>query len=57
MLQALPNVHDFVALGPKVQACVAQREVDTGMSPPSEPQMYVGAGLRPILPLMAFAVR
>ena len=55
MLQELPSVHDFVALGPKVQACVAQREVDTGMSPPSEPQMYVGAGLRPILPLMAFA--
>ena len=55
MLQELPGVHDFVALGPKVQACVAQREVDTGMSPPSEPQLYVGPGLRPILPLMAFA--
>lgn len=55
MLQVMPDSHDFVALGPKVQACVAQRETDTGMSPPSEPQMYVGAGLRPILPLMAFA--
>ena len=55
MLQELPGVHDFVALGPKVQACVARRETDTGMSPPSEPQLFVGAGLRPILPLMAFA--
>jgi hypothetical protein len=55
MLQVLPGTHDFVALGPKVQACVAQREQDTGMSPPSEPQFYVGPGLRPILPLMAFA--
>ncbi len=55
MLQVLPQAHDFVALGPKVQACVAQREIDTGMSPPSEPQVFVGAGLRPILPLMAFA--
>jgi peptidase C13-like protein len=55
MLQVLPDTHDFVALGPKVQACVAQREQDTGMSPPSEPQLFVGPGLRPILPLMAFA--
>ncbi len=55
MLQVLPDVHDFVALGPKVQACVADRETETGMHPPSEPQLWVGPGLRPILPLMAFA--
>jgi hypothetical protein len=55
MLQSLPSAHDFVALGPEVQACVARREVAKGLSPPSEPQMFVGAGLRPILPLMAFA--
>jgi hypothetical protein len=55
MLQVLPVAHDFVALGPKVQACVAQREADTGAQPPSEPQLYVGPALRPILPLMAFA--
>ena len=54
MLQVLPHVHDFVALGPAVQACVAQRETETGMHPPSEPQFFVGAQLRPILPLMAF---
>jgi hypothetical protein len=55
MLKVLPTTHDFVALGPAVQACVAQRETETGMRPPSEPQVYVGAQLRPILPLMAFA--
>ena len=55
MLQSLPSAHDFVALGPEVKACVAQREIAKGMSPPSEPQMFIGAGLRPILPLMAFA--
>ena len=55
MLQVLPDSHDFVALGPKVQACVAQRETDTGATPPSEPQLFVGPALRPILPLMAFA--
>ena len=55
MLRVLPDAHDFVAVGPKVQACVAEREQETGMSPPSEPQVSVGAGLRPILPLMALA--
>ena len=54
MLSVLPGAHDFSALGPAVQACVAQKEIETGASPPSEPQFYVGPGLRPILPLMAF---
>jgi hypothetical protein len=55
MLQVLPSAHDFVALAPKVKACVADREAETGASPPSEPQVFVGPALRPILPLMAFA--
>jgi hypothetical protein len=55
MLQVLPSAHDFIALGPAVQTCVARREIETGMAPPSEPQFFVGAQLRPILPLMAFA--
>jgi Peptidase C13 family len=54
MLKVLPQAHDFVALGPAVQECVAQRETETGMRPPSEPQFFVGPQLRPILPLMAF---
>jgi hypothetical protein len=53
MLKVLPAAHDFVALGPAVQTCVAQKETETGMRPPSEPQFFVGPGLRPILPLMA----
>jgi hypothetical protein len=36
-----------------VQTCVADKETETGMRPPSEPQFFVGPGLRPILPLMA----
>ncbi|MFI4934699.1 MAG: C13 family peptidase [Caulobacterales bacterium] len=55
MLKVLPDAHDFIALGPKVQACVAERETETGVSPPSEPQVWVGPALRPVLPLMAFA--
>ena len=54
MLQVMPQAHDFVALAPKVQQCVADRETQLGASPPSEPQVYVGPELRFVLPLMAF---
>ena len=55
MLKVLPTAHDFVAVSSAVQACVAEKEQETGMRPASEPQVYIGAGLRPILPLMALA--
>jgi hypothetical protein len=54
-LSDLPQSHDFPALGKAVQDCVAAREIEQGMHPPSEPQLWIGAGLRPILPLYAFA--
>jgi hypothetical protein len=54
MLEALPQAHDFVALAPELQACVARREQEIGASPPSEPQVSIGAQLRFVLPLMAF---
>jgi hypothetical protein len=54
LLRELPTARDFMTLGPAVQACVARREVETGMRPPSEPQLSVGARLRPILPLLNF---
>ena len=54
LLQTLPRIHDFAALGPGVQACVARRESDLGASPPSEPQLKIGAALRPMLPLYRF---
>jgi hypothetical protein len=50
-LKNFSHAHDFIELGREVQACVAEREVETGMSPPSEPQLSVGSGLRPLLPL------
>lgn len=55
VLQEIGAVHDFGALGRAVQACVAKREHDMGAAPPSEPQMSVGAALRPMLPLYAFS--
>ncbi|MBV9994099.1 MAG: peptidase C13 [Caulobacteraceae bacterium] len=55
LLQSLPDAHDFSALAPKVQQCVASRETELGASPPSEPQVWIGPALRPVLPLMGFA--
>jgi hypothetical protein len=54
-LRSMKGAHDFPALGRTVQACVARKEIETGSKPPSEPQLFVGWGLRPILPLLAFA--
>ncbi|NGM52167.1 peptidase C13 [Caulobacter sp. 602-2] len=54
-LSEIGKARDFAALGRAVQACVARKEVDTGMTPPSEPQMWIGPELRPLLPLYAFS--
>ncbi|HJV43797.1 C13 family peptidase [Caulobacter sp.] len=53
-LSAAPTARDFTALGAGAQACVARREKETGAEPPSEPQVWIGAALRPMLPLYAF---
>jgi hypothetical protein len=53
-LSSAPAAHDFAALGRAIQACVTRRERETGSEPASEPQLWVGPGLRPLLPLYAF---
>lgn len=53
-LSSAPTARDFAALGRAVQACVARRERETGAEPASEPQLWIGPGLRPLLPLYAF---
>jgi len=53
-LQSLPQSHDFTALAFATRACVAKLEADTHASPPSEPQIFIGPQLRPMLPLYAF---
>jgi hypothetical protein len=50
VLETLPTVGNFAMLGTHVQACVAARETMEGMKPPSEPQLFIGAALRPDLP-------
>ena len=53
-LSSMPSAHDFSGLAGKVQECVRLREIAEKMTPPSEPQVWVGAQLRPMLPLFAF---
>ncbi|HTI66005.1 MAG TPA: C13 family peptidase [Caulobacteraceae bacterium] len=55
ILSSFPKVGDFQALATTTKDCVAAKEVATGMKPPSEPQISVGAGLRPMLPLYTFS--
>ena len=57
ILQVLPTVDDFIALSAAARACVAAREHAEGLTPPSEPQMAIGAGLSPILPFYSFSQR
>jgi hypothetical protein len=53
-LQTIPHAKDFPSLASQVQGCVSAREAKEGMKPPSEPQVFIGPQLRPILPLYAF---
>lgn len=55
ILSSFPRVGDFAALANSAKACVAAKEIATGMQPPSEPQISVGAGLRPMLPFYTFS--
>jgi hypothetical protein len=54
VLESMPSVSDFAKLATATQACVAAREIKEGMKPPSEPQLFVGPALKPMLPLYAF---
>ena len=53
-LSSMTGAHDFGALAGAVRECVRKREIAERMSPPSEPQYWVGPQLAPMLPLLAF---
>ncbi|MBX3483832.1 C13 family peptidase [Phenylobacterium sp.] len=53
-LSSMPQSKDFSGLASATRECVRVREIAEKMSPPSEPQVWVGAELRPMLPLYAF---
>ena len=54
ILSSFPKAGDFSALAGLAKDCVAAKEIATGMKPPSEPQIAIGAGLRPMLPFYTF---
>lgn len=53
-LSSMSGARDFARLGGAVQACVRRREIVEKMNPPSEPQVWIGGELRPVLPLLSF---
>lgn len=53
-LKSIATSSSFPALAAVVRRCVAEREIKEGASPPSEPQVYMGAEVSPVLPLLSF---
>lgn len=53
-LESVGSVRNFAALPPAVQGCVSRREGQMQLTPPSEPQVTIDAGLRLRLGMMPF---
>ena len=51
-LTQVSQAQDFARLASQVQSCISLREQTTGVSPASEPQLYLGAQIRPLLTLL-----
>jgi hypothetical protein len=49
-LSSIDEVSDFRALAVRTKECVARMEKQTGMTPPSEPQISIGSGIAAHLP-------
>jgi hypothetical protein len=49
-LQSMQSGHDFPDVAAAIKSCVAAREIKERMSPPSEPQLYIGAQIAQNLP-------
>ena len=54
IIETLPTVTDFLALAAGTRTCVARKEVERGVSPASEPQLFVGAEMQLRLPTLRF---
>lgn len=57
VLESLPNSPRFDVLAEKARACVARRETEMGMAPPSEPQVSIGAAMAKRLPALTLVPR
>lgn len=54
VIESLPTAGDFLALAAETRACVARKEAERGVSPASEPQMFVGSEMQLRLPTLRF---
>lgn len=55
VLESLPMSPDFAGLAGTTKDCVATREKAEGADPPSEPQLYVGSAIAPLLGTYKFS--
>jgi hypothetical protein len=49
VLESLPNATDFIDLAETTRTCVSRRETAEGLRPASEPQVFIGGDIRPLL--------
>lgn len=54
VIQELPTATDFVALGNAVRNCVKDREEAEGLTPASEPQVFIGSDMQLLAPTLRF---
>ena len=54
VLESLPKSPDFPALAATTKDCVGLREKAEMADPPSEPQLYVGSAIKPLLETLKF---
>jgi hypothetical protein len=55
IIETLPTATDFLALAAGTRTCVTRKETERGVSPPSEPQLFVGAEMQLRLPTLRFS--
>lgn len=55
VIERLPTATDFIALGNAVRSCVKDREEEEGLSPASEPQVFIGANMQLLVPTLRFS--
>lgn len=53
-LQEVPKSRSFPGLASGIQSCVREREDKEGLAPASEPQLFIGPVVRPVLALLQF---
>ncbi|MFN3816815.1 C13 family peptidase [Brevundimonas sp.] len=54
VIQSLDAATDFIALAGETRRCVAERERVEGLTPPSEPQVFIGGTMQLLLPTLRF---